>query len=163
MKKFGWLILVLSLLLTGCAAAPTFETLGGDLGAQEIPQPRQCSVSLPEAAAVQTAQGDTGTIYFCDGYEILVETMAGGNLSSTVKNISGYDLGELTLVETKGKDYACYECAWTSAGEGGFQTARTKILDDGVYHYCLTVLAPAEEMAGLQEELQQLFGSFTLT
>ncbi len=163
MKKFGWLMIAVVLLLTGCGSAPTFETLGNVYEAQAAPEPRAYTLKLPEHAAVQTVQGDTGKIYFCDGYEILVETRAGGNLDGTVRNLSGFSLRDLTVLETKEQGITCYECAWTSAGEGGFQTARAKILDDGVWHYCLTVLAPAEEVSSLQADWQQLFDSFSLT
>ena len=65
-------------------------------------------------------------------------------------------------METKVQGYTCYECVWTSAGEGGFQTARAKILDDGVWHYCLTVFAPAENVSSLQADWQSIFDSFGL-
>ena len=162
MKKSVWIILIIALLLTGCASVPTFETIGNVYTPEDIPEPCAYTLNLPENATVQTIQGDTGWIYFCDGYEILVETLAAGNLDGTVRTLSGFSLQDLTVMETKSQGYACYECVWTSAGEGGFQTARTKILDDGIWHYCLTVMAPAETVGSLQGDWQSLFDSFSL-
>lgn len=162
MKKSLWFILVIALLLTGCASVPTFETLGNAYAPEDVPEPCAYTLKLPDNAAMATIQGDTGRIYFCDGYEILVETLSAGNLDGTVRTLSGFGVKDLTVMETKTQGYSCYECAWTSAGEGGFQTARTKILDDGVWHYCLTVFAPAENVSNLQGQWQSLFDSFAL-
>lgn len=162
MKRSVWLILLMALLLTGCASVPTFETIGNVYTPENTPEPCAYTLTLPENASVQTIQGDTGRIYFCDGYEILVETLAAGNLDGTVRTLSGFGLRDLTVMETEEKGYRCFECVWTSAGEGGFQTARTKILDDGLWHYCLTVMAPAEMVSSLQEDWKSLFESFAL-
>lgn len=163
MKKYGWIILALMLLLTGCQAVPTFETLGNVYAHQEVPEQRTFSLELPAEAAAQTMTGETGTIYFCDGYEIVLEILSAGDINGTVQTLSGFDADALTVMQTKSSDHNCYECAWTSAGEAGFQVARTKILDDGVWHYCLTVFAPADNAGELQKTWQQLFDSFGLT
>jgi len=162
-KKYGWIIVILALLLTGCQSVPTFETLGNVYGQQEQRVQRTFSLKLPEDAAAQTVTGDTGTIYFCDGYEILVETMSAGDLNATLRTLTGFGADQLTLMETKRSDHSCYECAWTSAAEAGFQVGRTKILDDGNWHYCLTVFAPADDVGALQEDWKLLFESFALT
>lgn len=163
MKKFGWIIIVAALLLTGCQSVPTFETLGNAYAPADAPEQRKFTLELPAEAAAQTMTGDTGTIYFCDGYEIVLEILSAGNLDATVQTLTGFEADSLTLMQTKDADYSCHECAWTSAGEAGFQVGRTKILDDGSWHYCLTVLAPAEEVGQLQNTWQRLFDSFGLT
>ncbi len=163
MKKFGWLIIILAFLLAGCQDVPTFETIGNAYLSGETPAKRGYTLALPQEAAAQTVSGSAGTIYFCNGYEIMLETMSSGDLNSTLTALSGFDTDDLTLLQRKEQDYTCYESAWTSIGEGGFQTARTKILDDGAWHYCLTVCAPAEEVSALQTDWQTLFDSFGLT
>lgn len=161
-KKYGWIILALALVLTGCQAVPTFETLGNVYASQDIPEQRAFSLSLPAEAAAQTITGDTGTIYFCDDYEIVVEILSAGDLDATVQTLTGFDADALTLMQTKSADHSCYECAWTSAAESGFQVGRAKILDDGIWHYCLSVFAPADDVGVLQDDWQELFDSFTL-
>lgn len=163
MKKYGWIILILVLLLTGCQSVPTFETLGNVYASQEDHEQRTFNLELPADAAAQTITGSTGTIYFCDGYEIVLETMSAGDLDSTLRTLTGFDADALTLMQTRGSDYSCYECAWTSAGEAGFQVGRTKILDDGNWYYCLTVFAPANDAGSLQNDWQRLFESFYLS
>ena len=163
MKKVIWWILVVTLALTGCSTAALFETLGNIQIPDSIPAQATYTLELPENAAVATIQGDAGTLYFCDGYEILVETMPAGNLDQTVRSLSGFGVEDLTVMETKWQGYSSFECVWTSAGDGGFQTARSKILDDGRWHYCLTVLAPSESVSQLQEAWNDLFTSFGLT
>lgn len=162
MKKFGWLTMVMVLLLTGCQSVPTFETLGNVYAPQPAADRQRIELSLPEEAAAQTVVGNQGTIYFCDGYEIVLETFSAGDLNSTVRSLTGFDAETLTVMQTKRDGYTCYECVWTSAGENGFQTGRTKILDDGAWHYSLTVLAPAEASVQLQQQWQQMFESFGL-
>lgn len=163
MKKYGWIIVILALLLTGCQSVPTFETLGNVYASQGSLEQRTFTLELPADAAAQTITGDTGTIYFCDGYEIVLETMSAGDLNSTLRTLTGFDADALTLMQTKSTDHSCYECAWTSAGEAGFQVGRTKILDDGNWHYCLTVFAPADDAGSLQNDWQLLFNSFALS
>ena len=66
MKKLILLAGVL-LLLTGCAAEPTFETLSDEYVQPAIAQTHQMTLSLPEDASVLTVQSDGGDLYFCDG------------------------------------------------------------------------------------------------
>ena len=162
MKKFVWLMMLMALLLSGCQSVPTFETLGNVYAPQPEPDRQKIQLILPQEASAQTVVSIQGTIYFCDGYEIVVETFSAGDLSSTVRSLTGFDAEALTVMQTKRDGYNCYECAWTSAGETGFQTGRTKIIDDGAWHYSLTVLAPSETAGQLQDQWQQLFESFGL-
>ncbi len=161
MKKTAVLLLPLVLVLTGCSSVSTFEILG-NVYDQDTPAQAEISLELPADASAQTVSGDTGTIYFCDGYEILVETVSGGDLSATLNALSGFDPQALTVMQTRQGTQQCYETAWSSAAENGFQTARTKILDDGAWHYCVTLLAPAEEVAALQAQWQAIMDSFCL-
>ena len=56
-----------------------------------------------------------------------------------------------------------YECVWTSAGEGDLQACRATILDDGNYHYVLTVIGDQESASEFSQEWQQIFKSYMLT
>ena len=151
----------LLILLSGCAAQDTFETLGDDINHAGATLPAQVDFMLPKGE-VEVIRGDTGSLYLCEGYEIAVETMPSGDLNKTVATLSGYAKDSLTMMETGTSELARYECVWTSAGEGGDQVGRTLILDDGRFHYCITLTASAEESGGLQETWQEILGSFTL-
>lgn len=162
MKKLGMMILAVVLLLSGCTAMPVYETLDGVDANGELPAMKKICYDLPEDAAVQTVQGSAGKIYFCDGYEIMVETFSSGDLDKTLRSLTGFSRDALTMVQTKTDGVDRYTCVWTSIGENGEQIGRTTILDDGVYHYCLSVTAPAQDALQLQPVFGELFESFTL-
>lgn len=159
MKKFC-LFLLLPLLLCGCGTQETFETVD-DEHVESVMQEQKTVLLTVEEDAL-TLQGDTGTIYLCDGYDLTVEIMDAGNLSGTFQNITGFGMDDLTVMETSSAEAARYECVWSAAGEGGDMVGRAVILDDGVYHYCVTVLADAEDALALQETWKEIFDSFEL-
>ena len=54
------------------------------------------------------------------------------------------------------------EDAWVSVGEAGDQIARTLIVDDGNYHYVLTLQAEAEKGGELSAAWSEIFQTFEL-
>ena len=154
-----WLIIMAALVLTGCATSETFETVADDYAASQALSPSRLTFEMPADAAAPVIQGNDGALYFCDGYEIMVQTVAGGDLSRTLRLLTGYDPELLTVLSTQIMDMAKHECAWISVGEAGDYVGRTVIIDDGAYHYSLSVMAPAEEAGSLQESWQELFSS----
>ena len=160
MKKL-WVILVFSLLLCGCSAEETFETVE-DVYMEEQWGPKNIEVAIPlNAKKTQLTSGE-GSLYFCDGYELTTEIMAAGNLSETFGVLTGFPLDSLTLVETMQTDMARYECVWTAAGEGGDNVGRAVVLDDGNYHYCVTVMAQSSKAYDLQQTWKDLLGSIQI-
>ena len=158
-----WIIGVLVLLLTGCGAQETFETLG-DLYVEPVAATAQeMAVDLPaEIAAPVMESGDSGKLYLCDGYTLTMQTFESGDLNRTLQECTGYGRDALTVMETVRDDVTRYECVWTSAGEGGDQLGRLTVLDDGCYHYVLTVMADAAEAGQLSQTWQHMFNSFRL-
>ena len=55
-----------------------------------------------------------------------------------------------------------YEFVWVSAGEKGERLGRAVILDDGNYHYCMSVLRDADSTEKTQIVWRDVFASFTL-
>lgn len=161
MKKCCVLLLI-SLLLTGCGAEETFETVSDDLAAPAIAQPGKISVALPGETALPAMENDNGRIYICNDYEIVIQTLAGGDLEETVQTLSGHKKADMTVMETFRDGVDRYEFVWASAGEGGEQLGRGAILDDGNYHYCLSVLRSAETIDKSQINWDQVFSSFGL-
>ena len=158
MKKV-WAIILAALMLTGCAATETFETVGDDYDAGQVLSPAKLTFSAPEDAAAPVIQGNNGVLYFCDGYEIMTQTLPGGDLDRSLRLLTGYDADSLTVMTTETGNLKRHESTWISAGEAGDHVGRTVIIDDGVYHYSLSVMAPAEEAGSLQESWQELFSS----
>lgn len=162
MKKC-WIIVIALLLLTGCGAQETFETVS-DVYIQPVSASiQQLIVDVPQDASVEVLQNeDAGKIYLCDGYTITVQTMEAGDLEKTLQTVTGFSKEELTLMRTAQEDAKRYECVWTAAGEGEAQVGRACVLDDGDYHYAVTVMA-GESLAGkLTDTWQTLFDSVRL-
>ncbi len=155
-------VLALGLLLAGCSGQQVLETVL-DVYEPAVAQSRQLELTLPQEAALATIGGaDTGKLYLCDGYCVTVQTMHAGDLDNTLRQATGFSKEYLTLMETQVKDVTRYDCAWTTLGEEGDQTCRGVILDDGCYHYVITVMADAEKAGDLAETWKQILNSATL-
>ncbi len=160
MKKI-LVILCAALLLTGCAAE-TFETVDDVYAPLEKPEPASVSLALPENAAAQAMEGDTGTIYFCDGFEVTVEILSSGDVDATLKALTGFGREALSVLQTRRGDADCYVCAWSSAGETGDQVGQAMVLDDGNYHYCICLMTAAESASDCLQAWQEILDSTAL-
>lgn len=156
-------VLILAAFLTGCGAKETFETVldGNDVPA--MAQMQQLELKLPEEAAVPSMENpDTGKLYLCDGYTLTVQTMDAGDLNRTLRQLTGYESSQLTLLQTKQGDANRYEFVWSAAGESGDQIGRAVVLDDGSYHYSVSVMAPADDSGSHADTWQEIFDSVKL-
>ena len=162
MRKL-WLVGLMLLLLTGCGARETLETVG-DVYVQPVSAPlRQIVLSLPVDATVTAMTSETaGSLYLCDGYTITVQTLEAGNLDKTLLSTTGYGKNGLRLVESFRGNAKRYDCVWTAAGEGEDQVGRACILDDGSFHYVVSVMAGQSRSGELQPVWQDIFDSFRL-
>lgn len=161
MKKYLVFVLA-SLLLCGCAAEETFETVADVLAQAPAAQPGEIQVSLPGEAAMPAIESDSGRMYICEDYEICIQTLEGGDLNTTVQSVSGYAIEDLTVMETLQDDHSRYDFVWVSAGEKGDRLGRGVILDDGAYHYVMTVLRDADPAERSQVVWRDVFQSFSL-
>ena len=161
LKKYVWVMLSV-LLLCGCAAQETFETISDEAVMPVMVQPRDITVKLPGEAALPVIENDAGRIYLCEDYEIVLQTLESGDLEKTMQTVSGYSREDLTVMETLSGDISRYEFVWVSAGETGEQIGRGVVLDDGDYHYCLSVLQNAQKTNNSQINWNQMFRSFQL-
>ena len=156
-------IVLVTALLSGCGQPVDFETMSDNFVQPELPQPKEVIVQLPEdATKAVLGNGITDTLYLCDGYTIAVQTLSAGNLDATLREVTGYGRDRVQLWERKEGENSRYVCVWVSAGEGGDQTGKATILDDGTYHYVLSVMAPAEEAGKLADTWQYLMDSFSI-
>lgn len=162
MKKC-WVVFVLILLLTGCDGQAVFETMSDDYAQPVMAQMQQISVSLPEEAIMPSMEnGDSGKIYLCDGYTLTVQTMQAGDLDRTLCQTTGFPKDQLTVMETEVDGVKRYDCVWSAAGEGGDHVGRATVLDDGSYHYVVTVMAEFSAAGDLTQTWQDIMGSVTL-
>lgn len=153
-------ICVLALLLCGCRAEETLETVSDECLVPAMAKPREISVHLPEDAVTPVLEQDDRRLFMGQGYEIMLETLASGDLNGTIRTLSGYDREQLTVLETRQGDADRYDFVWTTAGEAGDRLGRAVILDDGEYHYCMSVLRNPGDS---QVTWKSVFGSFSLS
>lgn len=161
MKKWG-IVLAVLVLLSGCAVEETFETVSDEMVAQVSAQQRQMYVELPGDTASPAVESDASRLYLCGDYEICIQVLEGGDREATVKTLTGFSQQDLTVMETQHDSIPCLEFAWASAGESGDLVGRGMVLDDGNYHYCLTVLAPADTAEQNRGAWDLMFASFRL-
>ena len=160
MKK--WFVLLLcALLLCACSEPQALETVNDTYVAPELPEAQTTHFWLPEGAALSVSEG-TGELYICEDFTALVQVFASGDLDATVRAVTGYGKDRLELLGWKTAQGQHWECAWASAGENGDLIARTLILDDGNYHYTLTLQADAEKGGELALDWSEIFQTFEL-
>lgn len=162
MKKL-FAVLLLMLFVTGCSVRETFETISDLHDVQTAGQMYQLQLSLPEEAAIPSLENaEEGKIYLCDGYVLTVQTMDAGDVDRTLRQLTGYGRDQLTVMQTRPGEYDRYECVWSAAGEAEDQVGRCVILDDGAYHYAVTVMANFSAVGELTPVWQSILSSVCL-
>ena len=150
-------------MLTGCGVQETFETVDDLYVVPASVAMGRLSLSLPEETTMQVmALSDENRLYFCDGYTLVVQTMESGNLEETFRQTTGFSKEELIPIKTNHYGADRYDCVWMAAGEAGDQICRAAILDDGNYHYCVTVMAPANTAGELTETWNDLLNTLSI-
>lgn len=160
MKKM--LVIFLGMLLLSGCAVQTFETVDDQNDVQAMATPATLLLDLPEEAAAPAMQGSSGTLYFCGDYDIMVEVMPSGNLSSTLQTLTGFQREELELMQTNRCGVDCYEGVWSAAGEAGDHVGRVLVMDDGSFHYCVSIMAMAQDAGDCAEDWNAILESVAL-
>lgn len=161
MKKW-WVLLCCSLFLTGCATQ-TFETMNDELLQPVMAEVGEISLSLPPEASTQTMLGsDSDKLYFCDGYTAAVQIMDRGDLDKTSRRLCGFGVDSLNILQTASNGQKRYDWVWTSVGEGGDAVGRAAVIDDGKYHYCVSLLADASMTGELENQWSKILNSFSV-
>lgn len=163
MKKTGILFAALLLLLSGCARAEiTAETVADVWEIPAAAEPQEIHLELPGEALECAMESDTGRLYLGSSYDVMVQTREGGDLSATLRELTGFSEDEITVIQTRTEYPRRWEFAWAAAGERGDRIGRGVIIDDGSYHYCLTALQDADA-EDCQIVWSEVFHSFTLS
>ncbi len=154
-------ILTAVLMLCGCAAQETFETVS-DWYYEPAISPGIVQVKLPENASAPTSTSDGGSIYLCDGYTVCLQILEAGDLEKSLRAVSGFSAEQLQLLQTQQQGMKRYDFVWAAAGEGVDQVCRGTILDDGNFHYTLSAMANADETEACRDVWEAMFSSFGL-
>lgn len=156
-------VLVIALLLAGCGGQPVLERVE-DPWIEAVAEPKEISVKLPQEAAAPVLQSpESGQLYLCNGYVLTLQTFSGGDLDATMRKVTGFSKEQITCLQTSEGQWEQYNCVWSSAGEGGDHVGRAVILDDGNYHYAVTVMADFASAGELADTWQQLLNSVKLS
>ena len=153
-------ILLTALVLAGCSQAPAAETVMDVLEEPVLAQPREVRLELPGETVACAMESDSGRLYLGDGYEVMVQTLPGGDLDATIRSLTGFSREDITVMQT-GQEPKRWEFAWAAAGERGERVGRGVVLEDGSYHYCLSVLQDADD-DDCQIIWSQVFATFSL-
>lgn len=156
------LILLVMLMLTGCGARETFETVADVYSPADPAEHRAVTLTLPEGTTASSMEHESGEYYLCGDFEFGIETMDAGDLAQTVAAVCGYALEDVTVIQTQTEEFDRYDFVWCAVGEGGDQIGRAVILDDGSYHYVLTALTDAANAGDLRDSWNEMFASFGL-
>ena len=84
------------LLLAGCGAAETVETVADVWEEPVMAAPSQIHLELPGEALECAMESDTGRLYLGDGYDVMVQTLSGGDLEATIRALTGFSKEEIT-------------------------------------------------------------------
>ena len=162
MKKF-LVVMIACLLFSGCASRQTFETILDGYDVSAMTQMQQVELSLPEDAVMETFEEESaGTMYLCNGYCVTVQTMQAGDLDKTFLETTGFSKEQLPIIKTKRGEITRYDYTWCAAGEAEEQVCRGALLDDGCYHYVITVMADASKAGDLTATWQHILDSAKL-
>ncbi len=98
MKRWVWILL--PVLLCGCGAEETMETVADEWVVPVMAQPREVSLRLPEDLVMPVLETADRKLYLAEDYEIMLETMDSGDLDATIRSLTGYDSDRLTVIRT---------------------------------------------------------------
>jgi hypothetical protein len=158
-----WCLMIVSVLLCGCSGQQVVETVTDEWLLSTVTAQKELALKLPATASKAAMAAEDGAqLYFCDGYVLTLQTVPSGDLDRTARALCGYEADKLTVLQTKTGGVKRYDWTWTSAGEGSVEIGRAAVLDDGDYHYCLTVMADESSCGSLNRQWDALFASLGL-
>ena len=155
-------ILLCLLCFTGCNATETMETISDDLTVSAGATASEITVSVERDGAVLFCGEDGSKLYLCDGYSVMVQTLKGGDVAKSVQAVTGFPKENLTVMQTEKNGIVSYEYVWCATGEGEDQICRGVLLDDGAYHYAVTVMADYTQAGQLQSTWENVLNSVEL-
>ena len=163
MKKL-WALALVALFLTGCGGEKSLETITDVQDTPVVSTTQQILVQLPPELSTPALQNsENGTLYMCEDYSLVIQTVESGDLARTIQNATGMKKEDLQIVQTQQGSAKRYQWVWTANGETGAQIGRGCVLDDGAYHYVITALVDEALAKEVQPVWKEIFASFRLT
>ena len=160
------LVLMILLLLTGCGAAPVWETVEDFV--PEVPvsawqeDARTVQIRVPEGTVLAEA-ADGYQLY--EAGELLIETSTflASDLDTAVRRLSGYERDRLMILQTTKFDLPEYQFAWYSQTEEGGRLCRADLVMDGMTCYAVVCSTPEAAGDSYDTQSRQVFASFDLS
>ncbi len=169
MKKL-LLFSLCALLLAGCAAEPTWETVDDTL--ESVAQtsaigeePFQIIFSVPMDAVLETfSQTDTRTVYTqADGdYEIEALVLPTSDIDEVIAELTGFSPDVVETIQTKRFEMPEYRFVWYSESDEGGYLRRADVLTDTEYSYALIFSAREETGTTYHACMNEVLDSFGL-
>ena len=163
MKKWMLgIVLLFGVFLGGCRGAESFEVIADNIVELPSAEPAKVELKIPEDGTLTVMSGNDWQCYEGEHYQIILQTYPSGDLNRTLQNITGYDKEHLSVMEISGENIDKYLCAWSAVSEEGELVGRCSVLDDGIYHYCLSVLVDAEVSGEIRDTVDAVFAAYSL-
>ena len=148
-------------MLCGCHGQRDYETLSDAYIQPDTPAMGEVTLLLPTSAEVVTVESeDSGKLWLCEDYWVCLQTLQSGDLEKTLQTLTGRGKDGLELISLDNGQQKRHECVWLSAGEKGDQINRAVILDDGNYHYALTLHTDAAAAGDLAPQWRNITTTF---
>ncbi len=163
MKKW-FCILLAFLFMSGCGGPqPVMETVTDDMAQTVSYQPEyEILIYIPQDVTVlsEDAAGTWEVYLHKDGdYRIETKTLFADTAQSAIRQITGLNAEELTVLETKRFDLPEYRFVWFSEGSNH----RADLVQDGEQFYCV-IFSTAEAVGNSCKEIMtQVFASFGIS
>lgn len=170
MKKLVCVGVVCTLLLTGCAAEPTWETVDDCFDqtvSAPVEQPYQIMFSVPMEAVLETfSRRENGTVYsHPDGdYEIQALVLQQTDIDEIILDLTGFLPETVQRIETERYAMPEYQFVWYTTSEEGGWLHQADVLTDRDYSYAL--IFSAREHTGTtyhscRADVMRSFGLYT--
>lgn len=158
-------LMMAAALMSGCAAEPVYETIGNAMeDTQPVISPGKIELVLPEEAEMQVIEDEYGSkSYRIGDREVWTQICDGGDVSATLEKVTGIRADALTVMEHQVLDMPCHEIAWITTNEEGTFVARTAVLDDGNYHYCVSLMMPEADAEKLGDSFSELLSGVSIS
>lgn len=156
------MILLLGVSLCGCSGGESFEVIADSFVDSPKAEPGKMVLDLPDEVTLSVMSGSDWQCYEGEHYQIILQTYPSGNLDQTLQQVTGYGKEHLSVMEISAMNIDKYFCAWSAVSEEGEVVGRCTVLDDGVYHYCLSILVNAEASGEVRDVVNGVFASYSL-
>ncbi len=156
---------MLLIFLTGCGVQTAqWETIGDftpEMDSILASELYGITTALPETAI--TDSSENRRCYELNDLQIEVSTFFASDAETAIKNLSGFSMDKLTVLQTERFSMPEYQFAWFSQTEEGGRLCRADLVMDGMV--CYSIVCSAAEDAGdtVWEEATQVFSSFGLS